>query len=166
MGLEPGHNAGVNEAESSRLVHGKPLVRVCALERAANGAQTTRPWYVHTHLASGFYADTANLPQVLPFSTMSLWHLPRFTSLTTRRSCHLSKLLRPQWQTMTSRRVMSIGRFCLPKPRSANLVHMGGAHFISTFCYWFSADICCHDSIHGVTFLSFDGSSTDRKSVV
>jgi hypothetical protein len=56
---------------------------------------------------------------------------------------------------------MRIGRFCPPKLRSKNLVPMGGGtRFISNFCLSLSADICPHDSIHGVTFLSFDGSPT------
>jgi hypothetical protein len=208
---DPGHIAGVKEAESARLLHGKSLGHPDAYIRGdgrsgeqamwlqgvgegrfvlAEGSESTsvndgfmrwgeevprtelRQHIPGTSISfllspSGAVATNAAIrPQVLPFLTMSCWHLARFTSLltTTQHPCHLSKVLGPRWRITTTHRVMSIGRSCPPKPCSVNAVLLGdGAQFISNFPIrspLIPAACCRHDRIHGVTFLSFDGPST------
>jgi hypothetical protein len=135
-----GHIAGVKEAESSRLLNGKPYGHPDAYIRGDGQSGEQAMWLqgvgegrfmlgeglgstsvndefvrwnedvprteVRQHVPgtstptwqSGFDANAANWLQVLPFSTMSLWHLARFiSSLMTLHPCHLSKLLHPRW---------------------------------------------------------------------
>jgi hypothetical protein len=146
----------VKEAESSRLVHGKLHSHPDAYVRGDRQSVGEGRFLLGEALGSTSVSLCAGACR----ERSQIYHSRQCHSGTCHVLCHLSKLLRPQWKTITSHRVMSIGIFCPPKLRSANLVPMGGAHFISTFCHWLSADICCHDSIHGITFLSFDGSST------
>jgi hypothetical protein len=139
---EPGHMAGVKEAESARLLHGKAHSDPDAYIRGEGQSGEQAMWLQgvgggHYMLGEGLGSTSVNdefvrwgeevprtelrqhvpgtsmsyllsrlgavatnaakFPQALPFSTMSRWQLARFTSfLTTRRPCHLSKVLGPR----------------------------------------------------------------------
>jgi hypothetical protein len=103
---------------------------------------------------------------------MSLWPLACFiSSLTTRYPCHLSKLLRPRWQTITGRRVISIARFCPPKPCWAKFGPYEGwcAFYLQRLPSELSANICSHDSIHrtrSLTHPSFIPTRSQSQPVV
>ena len=79
---EPGHNAGVKEAESSRLVHGKPHSHPDAYVRGDRQSVGEGRFLLGEALGSTSVSLCAGACRErssgLPFSTMSLWHLPRF----------------------------------------------------------------------------------------